>query len=464
MAIIKQDDENEVKAPTVGAPSGLSAPTTPAKQASSGRFTNLQRYMSANQGNQLGQRVVGNINKAAEQTKQQLQTGQQEFAKQAGEAASAFQGGQGIQEKIKSGAEGLTADEIAKAQAMRDASYKGPQELGNIQTLKSGAQNIGQSAASTASEAGRQNLLKTMFAKQGYNTGQQRLDQLLLQGAQPTLNQARQTAGKLSREVGQADIGARTQAQNLAAEAAGVQKATRGAIEGAVTGLEQDLAGSVSAANAAREARYEKLRSALEKGTITDQDARALGLNLKVGENFLFDAAPETLLSKGATATAENVLSAQQAARVNALRQLGGGGYLDQFGAEAKAGSYDPSKNVVLDTKTLEKQIADRQSSLQSAADSYNRTAQDYAAFFATAKQQLRGAMPMSSDADVEAAARRVTDQTWGSKLQDARNNYSAIQGIMNQGRRLNVVETPANSVSSDVEDTSYKTSVRPRS
>jgi len=235
-------DRSGVNAPkplqTVGTvnPSGMAAPDK--RPQGSGRFTNLQKYIQANQG--AGQRIAGQVGKGVKQEigKEEREAG--EYYKNLGSAISGArkvteegakyqQTLKDIGENVKGAQAGDTKD-LGIQQFTQDPGFK---QFQNIQAgrgidekllalrqqqaaKESGEYLQSAQAAQQAlgSEGGRFNLLRKTFggaARPGYSTGQQRLDQALL---------AQQGLGGLRSDISQ-DLRSATESQRQAQQAAG---------------------------------------------------------------------------------------------------------------------------------------------------------------------------------------------------------------------------------------------------
>jgi len=249
MATIFRPDQEDDKKRTLGARSGFqtvgsAAPgtqTTSPQQtqpAGSGRFTNLQKYLQANQAS--GQRMAGQIGQGIQsglQKQQEKTTGTLGVLGQnIEEAKLTAEAGKGYQQDLAKIGENIKSAGIAPRETpITDLSQMTPEEMQKFQAWQQGTQNLGiedfinsddpskfrqfqaiqsgrgidesllglrqQQAAQQAgellssaqqarqalgTEGGRFDLLRKTFGGQmrpGYTTGQQRLDQALLSRA-----------------------------------------------------------------------------------------------------------------------------------------------------------------------------------------------------------------------------------------------------------------------------------------
>lgn len=173
-----------------------SSGTAPSK--GSGRFTNLQNYIGANQGagDRLAQGINGNLNRSSADDKQKTET----------QASSVREGIESAQNKLNTGSGYLNqigqnnfnanditdnADKLNEFTNFRTNQAVDPNtlktNLAGAQAQSAQYQNVLQNQANQANtESGRFNLLKNAFnggsaAQNPYSAGQQRLDQLFLQ-------------------------------------------------------------------------------------------------------------------------------------------------------------------------------------------------------------------------------------------------------------------------------------------
>jgi hypothetical protein len=201
-------DENEFQARQSGEPSGVlntaAAPAantnngnnpagTPLNQTqrSSGSFTNLQKYLSANQGqgNSLAKGVTSDIQAQGAAAQRDISSAADQFNKQSKDAQdSTF--GAADQAKIdtyfSNPAANTNNDVGNRVKALTTASYTGPSGI-DVSDIQSRLQKLRQRTDDLTTEAGRTTELQNTYNKPTYTSGQQKLDQLLLQsdGTQP---------------------------------------------------------------------------------------------------------------------------------------------------------------------------------------------------------------------------------------------------------------------------------------
>lgn len=300
-------------------------------------FTNLQQLMAANQGNKLGQAIGSGIQKSGEQVKSGLQSGQQQFQegtqKEVGriapEVENLTKNVLGDVTKTAGTDQGKQFTDLLRGQ-YGGGSYRGPMELQNAQKLKSQAQDVTQQAQELGTAQGRQGLLERYVGSPQYTSGQKRLDTLLLgQTGGKDLTQARRSGlgltGQAQQQIGGAEaqaLQAKGKFQNILQH--GTQEAGKQFGE-QVTGLTGQLQERAKQFNTKEQQQYQDLLKAAGSGELTQEQADKLGL--KEGDTLynIFKNKPESLITAGEQATAQNVTNPEEYAKIQALQKIGGG-------------------------------------------------------------------------------------------------------------------------------------------
>lgn len=300
--------------------------------SNSGNFPNLNQYMTANQGwNQstggLGGAVAGNLNQGTNQVQSSVQNANNAFQNQgnnwAGNAATtnnAFQ--QGITDPYAY-SQGQGANQQAN-QALNQA-YTGPQNLAaSNPNLANQAQNNFQNAQQSQTEGGRFNMLQQMFGGQGnYNSGEQTLDNALLQGSQSNMGQLQGATQKATQaqqnyqNTNNADTNAAGAWTN---QGATDQSAARTALNNEIGNVSAQMAQSYTNAQANQGQQMAADTAGLNAGTITQAQAAQLGLS-SLPNTYGVNAASylnAPSLTEGNTATAQDYQN------IGALQSLGG--------------------------------------------------------------------------------------------------------------------------------------------
>lgn len=409
------------------------------KATSSGRFTNLNSYLNANKNfNQEGGGLAGQINQNFQnqqgQINQNLQNNQQQFQNQAQQARTpytdyssyatpTFQNsgnvstdpGQGSSPSLilqptlpnrstnnaqPAGApnaspngyqnflDSVTADPTAAVNNQdvynqfvnaRDANYSGPTFLTGQTDLQQQASNYQQQAQQAQNENGRFGLLKQMFYNPGYSSGQQSLDNLMLQANPDQIKQlqtAQTGANKLTGNINQAVNQAGADATNYQNEAQNISGQAKSAIgtqtqdptssawsgTGALGNLISSVNNQIPVAQQQMADKYSQLQQDFSNNKLSPTEmARAgidqsqtltnlfngmSGLNNNTGNKTAFNEVlqslnggsvdPNAVYNYGTSLgnyvgpnnfqyNANNVASADQASNYNALNKLAGG-------------------------------------------------------------------------------------------------------------------------------------------
>jgi len=368
----EQDSSEEGTSVPVGGPQqggvispGANTATSPAKAkkpASSGAYNNIQKYINANKGfnaeqGGLAGKIVGNIGGQVQNTQQNLQGVSNAFKQQAEENVAKFNHQDVVGNALADPSafvESANPEQMQAFTAARDAQYTGPKGIQDIQgagAIRAQTANVKSLVNQGQSEAGRFNLLKQMFGNNQYSGGQQNLDNLLIQsdrGQMKKIQGARQAAAGLDNTFNKAGLQAQQTAQQNKSLADQIQSSTRSGLNRSVLdankGVEERLQKTIQDQNQM----VQKAREQLAAGNLDMDVYDALGgekLGLKAGQH-LYGVDPNSFINKGADPTAQQVASANDYARFNALSRLMGGvantdasGVLQKFGDKTLAGT-----------------------------------------------------------------------------------------------------------------------------
>ncbi len=190
----QDDDQNggggfQVSAPGApqGAPqAGPQAGAQPKPEKTGSNFTNIDKYVQANKGQNFGSEVVGKVQGDVNKAQGSMQQAADSFGQKvnANQAYGKEQVDQALNDPSKANA--------AQFQAGIDQQYKGPKALAESQddyNKFTGDTSKAQTAAGQlSSESGRFGLLDNYFGRQNYGFGQKSLDNALFQ-AQPGIGE-----------------------------------------------------------------------------------------------------------------------------------------------------------------------------------------------------------------------------------------------------------------------------------
>jgi hypothetical protein len=438
-------------------------------------FTNINRVVTANQGNKLGQTVASGVQNQANEVKQETDQATTNFNQEAQktrlDTAEAAKNRDNTIGRFASPNEktvqNVTDDDVSNFAKYRTGTYEGPKQLTDYQTLAGKAQNTEMLGDLSRSTGGRQELLKRFVGGSGYNQGQQGLDNLLLGQSGNALNQTRRATQGLTEDV----AGANTQAADLAqeyvnrakifgTETVGKLGAARSPIS---TKIDQQLKANQTLENS-RKGSLASLQSILsgtgDKYKGLDRVTR-LGLGLQAAKDagYLTDAQANSLLGDGGliqraetlgldtnallnerikNIAAQNVnrggaASAVQESQLNALDRLLGKQGTDlefnQAGADFKKG------NVGFDTDSLNDFIGKKEKEKYSAdkvkmdeLNAYNKRYLNQ--MMAGAQQGLGGAMQLGG-----AVLNQTLDpQSYYNPGQVGQNINQGVQGATDMG------------------------------
>lgn len=172
--------------------SGLpTQPRSSQQPKGSGRFSNLKNYINANKDyNAAGGGISGKIQEQGSQRlsniRQGIEASKNQVQNQSNQLRDTF-GTQGeqLQQQAFQDPNAILQNQpqLDQFQKLRNGGYTGDiQNLGNDNNkFAQNIQGLQQQAQDAGTEQGRFGLLRSRFSQPGYSTGQQRLDQLLLQ-------------------------------------------------------------------------------------------------------------------------------------------------------------------------------------------------------------------------------------------------------------------------------------------
>ncbi len=352
------------QAPTVQASN--TAPANPNQQKGSG-YTNIQKIITANQGNKLGQAVGGGVQQAGQGLQSNLGQAQNQFQQQTAQNQFNTEGNKQLVSNVLNdptqysnlGQNNANSQAGGKFGQLISGTYQGPTNLQNASQLQGQAQDVGQLNKALGNQAGQAGLLQRFVGNPQYQQGQQKLDSLLLgQTGGKDLAAARTATAGLGSKVNNALLGAQAQGQQATNEAQLFGKGVQDQFGNTVSGIDTGLQGKATEAQTARDTAYENTLKALQSGQITQKQADLLGLTggQEVTQNAL-QGVGNYITKNPLAASAQNIASQQDYARINALRNLAGQnvptaaqGILGQYaGQEKNAGAFNAAPDYTSD-------------------------------------------------------------------------------------------------------------------
>jgi hypothetical protein len=327
------------------------------------------------------------------------------------------------------------ADETAKFMAMRDAQYKGPMELDADYSLRGQAENFSHLTNGVNNETGRFNLLKQLYNKPTYNSGQQTLDNLFLQGDKgqmARLQGAKVDAGRVNKDLASSRTAAEIAALGAAQEAQATRDHTRKDLSGAIEGFDSEQDKAVKDAISGRDQKYLEARGLLGKHELTSEQAQQLGiLDLVNSGAKTWDLNPADYLNKNLVdPTKQSIIDQNGFNRINALGKLAGGidegkmaSILDTYRDPSQVGTYNKDKPYEFDMSRFQNDAAARGSE-------YNRLATDAQGKVGQAQTALDQDMPWFNQ-----QASTLTSQ--------AQQQYQQQLDLYNQGMAEKPSELP---------------------
>jgi hypothetical protein len=251
-------------------------------------YTNLNRIMDANKGNQLGQQVAGTLQNQVGGIQNQLGQQQDQFKTEADKnqigsdadkadrnatinkfAPSSSDVGSGRSGATtpspsaqtpgatpSSSGQAVTSQDTQNFQKYLSGNYAGPQGLKDTSNLQTQAGQL-QQQTSNLSPSGTQELLRRTVNNSKYSQGQQGLDSMLMDRS--ALTPIQRQAANLSGNINRADLAATGQAQAYKNQAQQFADQTKGLLNNGMSGIDNTIQGQLKTAQDAEVARQANL-------------------------------------------------------------------------------------------------------------------------------------------------------------------------------------------------------------
>lgn len=341
-------------------------------------FTNLSKYMQANQNNKLGQTVSSGIQKDTAAAKSNLQQAENQFGEESAKGKLGTDSDASRRQDLLNKAQGgtpLTQDEQNEWNRLRTGGYTGPNELNNVGALQAQGQDVQQLGQAVGNQGGRFGLLQRYLGGgPQYTAGQQRFDELLLgtTGGQQ-LNQARRGTVGFGNQVANQNAAAQQVGQSLTNQAQGFREGTQNQLQGATTGLQTTLEQRAAEAGKSLQDQYNTELQSIQSGTVNQALAQKLGLS---GGQQLYGLNLQDYITAQGGPNAANVADTQQRAAASALASMGAQG--TQPVIDVNAAQFDPNKTFDFNQQRFQADVAsnkgayDRQVSENTQNSMYN--------------------------------------------------------------------------------------------
>lgn len=431
-----------------------------AQQQGSGAFTNFKKYIDANKDTNMGGQLAGEAQKKADAIQPEMGAAQEQVKQQLGAEQNRLgQYGQ-LSQQIQQDPTKLGQEQIGQFQQIYGGQAQTPNvDLSGIQQKAQGIQDI---AKQGTTEQGRFGLLKQFYGTPQYTTGQQRLDQLLLQanpGQAKTLQSGLQNTAQQTLAALQGLQGQQTQAQqdiqNLAKQRQTEAQDLIGQ-EDTGSGLLGGLVNQIKGETTAKQGQADTLRNALStalsgKGFSTPEEqeaalkaVQAAGIDpsqiktYNIGTTTGEDFHPEQFLNN-LNINNQTTANDQERARLNALYNIAGrqNTFLPDLGNQANApGGLSSNIKDLLNTGALQNAGQEQQTKLDNSLRPYLQTQQQLTPLKDLTKQiwnlqAEEGRIP--ADSGISDIGTVDTGST--QKLVDIHNRErSAIESAVQQG------------------------------
>lgn len=355
--------------------SGLQNSATP-QASSSGRFTNLTSYLNANQGQGPAGQILNNFNQMGNTLQNNISSAQDQFNTDAntGRVQQYGTDGANTTDVVGNAISNPYAfiqdpNNVAAFNKQLSGQYTGPTTLDADGSLAAQAANYQTLANQAGTENGRFAVLQNMFKSPDYNSGQQYLDNLLLQADPSQINQINQitpTANQYSDALTADQATAAANAQQYQTEAAATNQATQNALGQAVsqfggTDPNSYVNQQVTAGNAQRAADLARIQNSANNGLFSQSDLTALGRN--AGDPY-YNAQLGQYFTQGLQANPLNIINSDDLNRINALGTLAGGSLtgdpsaiLSQYANDNQVGAFAQSPEYAFNSDSANSAI-----------------------------------------------------------------------------------------------------------
>jgi hypothetical protein len=395
---------------------------TPGTANQGSGFVNLDKYLTANQGNNFGDQFTGKVQGDVDQAKSTLQNSTTDFTNASNQGTTSWNTiGDQVKGIVDNAGDNTTAADATTVQNDANATYNGPQDFTGSayggQALGS-AQKASQETGALQNEGGRFALLDQFYGRPNYSTGEKSLDGVLAQQGQGVA--ARQAALGTQGQVLQGNVNQSAQnLDNLAtANNATTQDAasqTKNYLGTAQTNFDTDLNNRFAGYNTANAAYNTGVQNGISTDNLSDEDLALFGL--QSGQNLYNTDLSSYVNETPAQANLGQFASDQDYAKSAALAQLAGEDPTDLTAANrGEAGTASTMGRDTIDTSRLSNDISTE--------------AQNYAAEMGPAQAALDQNLAAQKLFQQQLADPSITNQD--SKNQIAENLRNA-QAIYNQ-------------------------------
>jgi hypothetical protein len=328
--------------------------------------------------------------------------------------------------------------------------YTAPQSFDASQQLGGQVNNYQSLANLTQTEPGRKSLLQNLYNTPFYSSGQQDLDNLLLQaspGQLPQLEQVGNYASQLQNVYNNAQSGTQQLASQVGQNLGAIQSNAQNALSGAINNFGTNAQQTYNDVIAKRQADAAAAQSGLSKGFISQSDFDAAHLPNNISLYGLSNLS-NYITPSVASPTQLQAISPEQQSYINSLGKLAGNvltgaptSVLSQFQGNNQAGTFkDPaytfnSQNFLNDANRRQAEYKNQLNNVYQGHTGSGNPVQDYTQFMSNV-----GLDPNMSREQLQNTVSQMdpfVQQNFGNYLlglQDLINNYKLDnQGNTNQ-------------------------------
>jgi len=330
------------KGATGGGTASSSSGYDPNAPTSGGNWTNIQNYLTANNGGAFGQQFAGNVGNDVTSAQNAITNASNNFQNQVNQGT--LQNNQNVLNEVGSAPQSMSTADQSTFENQLKGGYTGPQSAGNdtgFSNADTTAHNAYSEAQAAQTPGGQATLLQKFYNAPQYTTGQQSLDEAFLSmdpNAQAALSQLAGQAGSLPVNYENAFNAANTQAGQAQATSTQARQAANTALfgqggsaasvqGGAIGNLQNTLNSQATTAKTAFDQAQQDIQNAVASGDyskLTPAESQMLGYSNS--QPYTYGVSAQNYLSTNPDTgiTANTAATAQQAAQMDALAKLAG--------------------------------------------------------------------------------------------------------------------------------------------
>lgn len=346
------------------------------KQKGSGRWTNLENYLSQNSGEALSSDITNRVGGQFDQAANKLNQTKTDFSNAVG--SSRVDVDQSTLEQVRQNPLSVDKDKFFK---MKNANYQGPMGLTESSSFQEFNKDFNKGKSwneALQNETGRGTLLNEFYGRPSYSSGQNKLDQLIIQNNPSAKSQfatLKPRWSELESVLETSKTETANQAQGAKATTDEAKSLAQAALDESKLNLRNKLEDKINQYRTEGSIQRNQVFDDLNDDTLNDLSLDTTGL--ASGSN-LYDLNLQDYVNQynPERATMTNVASLEDLAQHNALKELMGGIDPGLINDPEQVGSYSHS---FFDKDQMRSDLNTRQQAVESVKSEVPGLAQSFA-------------------------------------------------------------------------------------